>query len=70
MHLSSLALALMYPSALMGMEMTARQLRDNVEEAFDKLDTNHDGILTRDEFINSCLQVISTKISQVTIHFF
>ena len=39
------------------MEMSARQLRDNVEMAFNKLDTNHDGVLTREEFVDSCLKV-------------
>ena len=39
------------------MEMTARELRQNVEMAFNRLDTNGDGVLTREEFVLSCLEV-------------
>ena len=39
------------------MEMTARELRNNVEMAFNRLDTNGDGVLTREEFVLSCLKV-------------
>ena len=39
------------------MEMSARQLRDNLEMAFNKLDTNQDGVLTLEEFVDSCLKV-------------
>ena len=39
------------------MAMTAKELRDNVEAAFNKLDTNKDGVLTRDEFVESCMKV-------------
>ena len=49
-----IAMSWMHPSS---MEMSARQLRDNVENAFNKLDTNQDGLLTREEFVNSCLLV-------------
>ena len=52
-----IAMSWMCPSSLPSMEMSARQLRDNVENAFNKLDTNQDGILTREEFVNSCLLV-------------
>jgi len=38
------------------MEMTARELRNNVEMAFNRLDTNGDGVLTREEFVLSCLK--------------
>lgn len=38
------------------MEMTARELRHNVEMAFNRLDTNGDGVLTREEFVLSCLE--------------
>ena len=38
------------------MEMTTRELRQNVEMAFNRLDTNGDGVLTREEFIEGCLQ--------------
>ena len=51
------ALAWMSP-AMSSLQMTARQLRDNVEVAFDRLDTNKDGVLTQEEFVNSCLQVL------------
>ena len=44
-------------SSMAGMEMTVKQLRDNVEIAFNRLDTNQDGIVTREEFVNSCLEV-------------
>ena len=47
----------MSPSSLPCMEMSARQLRDNVEMAFNRLDTNKDGVLTREEFVDSCLMV-------------
>ena len=50
-----LALSLMSSSP--HLEMSAKQLRDNVETAFNKLDTNQDGVLTREEFVNSCLKV-------------
>ena len=50
----TIAMSWMHPSS---MEMSARQLRDNVESAFNKLDTNQDGLLTREEFVNSCLLV-------------
>ena len=39
------------------MEMSARELRQNVEMAFNRLDTNGDGVLTREEFVLSCLKV-------------
>ena len=39
------------------MEMSARELRDNVEMAFSRIDTNRDGVLTREEFVASCLRV-------------
>ena len=52
-----IAMSWMHPSSLTCMEMSARQLRDNVEKTFNKLDTNQDGILTREEFVNSCLLV-------------
>ena len=52
-----IAMSWMCPSSLPSMEMSARQLRDNVENAFNKLDNNQDGILTREEFVNSCLLV-------------
>jgi len=38
------------------LEMTAGELRENVETAFNRLDTNNDGVLTREEFVASCLQ--------------
>ena len=43
------------------MAMTAKELRDNVEAAFNKLDTNKDGVLTRDEFVESCMKVTEFK---------
>jgi Ca2+-binding EF-hand superfamily protein len=46
-------------------EMSARQLRDNVEKAFNKLDTNRDGVLTREEFVNSCLNVSSVYYNMI-----
>ena len=47
----------MFPSSMANLEMSANELRENVEVAFNKLDTNNDGVLTRDEFVNSCLSV-------------
>ena len=47
------------------MEMTARELRNNVEMAFNRLDTNGDGVLTREEFVLSCLKV---RTLTVTLH--
>ena len=55
------ALAWMSP-AMSSLQMTARQLRDNMEVAFDRLDTNKDGVLTQEEFVNSCLQVIILEL--------
>ena len=52
-----IAMSWMCPSSLPCMEMSARQLKDNVEMAFNRLDTNQDGVLTREEFVNSCLMV-------------
>ena len=49
------------------MEMSARQLRDNVEMAFNKLDTNQDGVLTREEFVNSCLKVSYACYSKIKL---
>ena len=49
-------LSWMCPSILT-MEMSAKQLKEHVENAFDRLDSNKDGVLTREEFVNSCLQV-------------
>ena len=46
----------MSPSLLF-MEMTASQLRDKVEMVFNSLDTNNDGILTREEFVTGCMEV-------------
>jgi len=48
--------AMSWMSPSIHMEMSARQLRDNVEMAFNRLDTNQDGVLTREEFVDSCLQ--------------
>ena len=55
------AMSWMSPSPCM--EMSARQLRDNVEMAFNRLDTNKDGVLTREEFVNSCLMVSIIKLN-------
>ena len=56
-----IAMSWMSPSSLPCMEMSARQLRDNVEMAFNRLDTNKDGVLTREEFANSFLMVSITE---------
>jgi len=37
-------------------DMTSRQLKDTVDSAFNRLDWNQDGILTRDEFVEGCIQ--------------
>ena len=50
------------------MEMTARELRHNVELAFNRLDTNGDGVLTREEFVLSCLEV--TPLLQLAANIF
>ena len=39
------------------MEMSSIELRDNVENAFNRIDINRDGVLTREEFVQSCLRV-------------
>ena len=44
------------------MEMTATELMNNVEMAFDRIDTNKDGVLTREEFVASCLRVSKTSV--------
>jgi len=51
------------------LEMTARQLRENVELAFNRLDTNNDGVLTREEFVASCLQDENISISLSNFQF-
>jgi len=38
------------------LSISVRELRDNVEAIFTRLDTNRDGVVTRDEFIQSCIQ--------------
>ena len=52
------------------MEMTARELRQNVEMAFNRLDTNGDGVLTREEFVLSCLEVAVSPPPQVSLYCF
>lgn len=51
------------------MEMTARELRETVEMAFNRLDTNQDGVLTREEFVASCLQDESISVSLKNFQF-
>jgi len=36
--------------------ISVRELRDNVETIFMRLDTNRDGVVTREEFVQSCLE--------------
>jgi len=48
--------ALSWMASSPGPEMSAKELRDNVERAFTRLDRNKDGVLTREEFVASCLQ--------------
>merc|ERR1712115_210509 len=38
-------------------DMTTRQLKENVDSAFNRLDWNQDGVLTRDEFVEGCIPV-------------
>ena len=56
--------------AMSSLQMTARQLKDNVEVAFDRLDTNKDGVLTQEEFVNSCLQVIIWELGLKNMNVF
>ena len=63
------ALAWMSP-AMSSLQMTARELRDNVELAFNRLDTNKDGVLTQEEFVSSCLQVFILELSLKNINVF
>jgi len=48
-------MSLMGPGAP-DIEMSATELSRNVEMAFNRLDTNGDGVLTREEFVRSCLE--------------
>jgi len=52
------------------MEMSAIELRDNVENAFNRIDINRDGVLTREEFVQSCLRdpVISQTIANFQLN--
>jgi len=38
------------------LSISVRELRDNVETIFMRLDTNRDGVVTREEFVQSCLE--------------
>ncbi|XP_023330477.1 Kv channel-interacting protein 1 isoform X1 [Eurytemora carolleeae] len=40
----------------LNLTISVRELRDNVETIFTRLDTNRDGVVTREEFVQSCLQ--------------
>ena len=56
-----------------------RKCRDQVDRVFRKLDLNQDGVITIEEFIESCLKVSShgrgnhtatTKCRLASVHFF
>lgn len=40
----------------LNLSITARELIDSVEAIFARLDTNRDGVVTREEFVQSCLK--------------
>ena len=55
----------MFPYSTVALEMSAKELREAVERTFSRLDTNEDGMLTRDEFVDSCLTVSLSKACSV-----
>ena len=42
------------------LEIEATEMRDRVDNVFTLLDLNRDGVVTREEFVESCLQVSLT----------
>ena len=44
-----------------------KQTREHVERLFKKLDLNGDGVITVDEFVQSCLEVSLTLLSPVSV---
>lgn len=51
----------------LNMSITARELIESVEAIFARLDTNRDGVVTREEFVQSCLK--DQTISKSLEHF-
>lgn len=47
-----------------------RRARDQVDRVFKKLDLNQDGVITIEEFIESCLKVGTFKIIIINLHNF
>ena len=46
----------MFAPPLSNAEMDIGMLMERVDKVFSRLDTNRDGVLTREEFIEGCLQ--------------
>ena len=46
----------MFAPPLSNAEMDITMLMEKVNMVFERLDTNRDGVLTREEFIEGCLQ--------------
>lgn len=46
----------MFAPPLSNAEMDISMLMERVDKVFTRLDTNRDGVLTREEFIEGCLQ--------------
>jgi len=52
------------------LEIDAKEIQTNVDNVFRKLDINEDGVVTREEFVQSCLQdeTISASLQNFQIH--
>merc|ERR1712037_118643 len=51
-------------------DMTSHQLKEAVESAFNRLDGNQDGVLTKDEFVDGCIKVANIgNISYILQYF-
>jgi len=61
--------AMTWMSAPQNLNMSVRDLRDNVEAIFTRLDTNRDGVVTREEFVQSCLEDQTISLSLQNFQF-
>jgi len=53
----------------LNLSISVRELKDNVETIFTRLDSNRDGVVTREEFVQSCLQDPTISKSLENIQF-
>ena len=45
------------------MEIDVEVVKKNIDTVFNKLDNNMDGFVTREEFVEACIQVAGTAVS-------